>query len=85
MLAVGAVFNASGTRDVSRQNLRQLGGIASESLAPCHDTIRRTKVLGIRHPEDFQSFWYHDGDRLDKLSWFRAGITGRAENTHRTS
>ena len=37
VLAVGAVFNTSGTRDASRQHLRQLSGIASESLAHSHE------------------------------------------------
>ena len=37
VLAVGAVFNTRGTRDVSRQHLRQLSGIASESLAHSHE------------------------------------------------
>ena len=39
VLAVDAVFNTRGTRDVSRQHLRQLSGIASESLAHSHDKI----------------------------------------------
>ena len=26
-----------------------------------------------------EDFWYHDGDRLDQASFFRAGIPGRAE------
>ena len=38
MLAVGAVFNTRGTRDVSSQQLRQLSGIASESVAHSHET-----------------------------------------------
>ena len=37
VLAVGAVFNTRGTRDVNRQHLRQLSGIASESLAHSHE------------------------------------------------
>ena len=38
VLAIGAVFNTRGTRDVSRQHLRQLSGIASESLAHSDET-----------------------------------------------
>ena len=37
VFAVGAVFNTRGTRDVRRQHLRQLSGIASESLAHSHE------------------------------------------------
>ena len=37
VLAVGAVFNTRGTRDVNSQHLRQLNGIASESLAHSHE------------------------------------------------
>ena len=39
VLAVGAVFNTRGTRNVSRQHLRQLSGIDSESLAQSHEQI----------------------------------------------
>ena len=38
VLAVGAVFSTHGTRNVSRQHLRQLSGIASESLVHSHET-----------------------------------------------
>ena len=37
VLAVGEVFDTRGTRDVSRQHLHQLSGIASESLAHSHE------------------------------------------------
>ena len=38
VFAVGAVFNTCGTRDVRRQHLRQLSGIASESFAHSDET-----------------------------------------------